>query len=138
MDKFKVWCINNNEWEKDICVLTQDGHLLHRIRNMWVPLRKDTHEVVKPTGIKDINKKESYLGDILKEPKPTYGYEESKDHKKAFYIIKKENDSNNMYLEYKFNTRGLWEKNKLPLCRIEKLEIVGDIYNNADLIKKEV
>ena len=94
--------------------------------------------LLPPTGVKDINKKESYLGDILKEPRPTYGYEKSKDHKKEFYVVKKKDKSNNMYLEYNYNIRGYWQETQLGLDRIEELEIVGNIFQNADMIKKEV
>jgi len=98
----------------------------------------DSKTVSPSTGVKDINKKESYLGDILKEPRPTYGYEKSKDHKKEFYVVKKKDKSNNMYLEYNYNIRGYWQETQLGLDRIEELEIVGNIFQNADMIKKEV
>jgi len=99
----------------------------------------DRFEPMESTGVKDINKKESYLGDILKEHLTEWSSKKDIEHsKKCFCIIKKESNSNNMYLEYNFNVRGYWETNNLVLGRIENYEIVGDIYNNADVIKKEV
>mgnify|MGYP001248606733 CR=1 FL=1 len=91
------------------------------------------------TGVQDINKKESYLGDILKEHITEWSSKKDKDHaKKCFFIVKKEKDSNNMYLEYNFNIRGYWETNNLPINRIEDLEIAGNIFEDEDMIKKEV
>lgn len=103
-------------------------------------LRAVIKESVGPqTGVKDINKKESYLGDILKEHLTEWSSKKDIEHtKKCFCIIKKESDSNNMYLEYNFNIRGYWETNNIPISRITYYEIVGNIFENADIIKKEV
>lgn len=90
------------------------------------------------TGVKDIKENESYRGYILKNP--INQWSSKRDIEKAnsgFYIIKKDPWSNNMYLEYNFNIRGYWETNNLPLHKIRELEIVGNIYTDPDMIKKE-
>lgn len=95
-------------------------------------------EILPYTGAKDINKKESYLGDILKEHLTEWSSKKDIEHaSKCFCIVKKESNSNNMYLEYNFNIRGYWETNNLSISKAREYEIVGNIYTDPDMIKKE-
>jgi hypothetical protein len=94
------------------------------------------------TGVKDINKKESYLGDIVKDK--VYEYSSKKDKEKrenSFGVVKKEQNSNNLYLEWNFKRKYqgeyYWDTNILPITHITGYEIVGNIYTNPDMIKKE-
>lgn len=82
------------------------------------------------TGVKDINKKESYLGDIVKEPGNKYDYG----------IIEKESESNNMFITWWYPSNSdckLWNSMKLKLSYIKQFEVIGNIYTNPDMIKKE-
>ena len=109
----------------------------------WVNLTGGEHTKVLPyTGVKDINKKESYLGDILKEP--VHQYSSKKDIEKrenSFGIVKKYKNSNNLYLEWNFRRKYegecYWDSNELPITHIDRYEIVGNIYTDPDMIKKE-
>jgi hypothetical protein len=65
MNKFKVWCKDNKEWEKDLCVLTPDGRLLTEFRDRLIPLKPDNHIIVFYIGQEDKNNNELYENDLV-------------------------------------------------------------------------
>lgn len=60
MNEFRVWCNDNKEWEKDLCVLTPDGRLLTDLKGKFIPLRKENHIVIFSTGLNDITRTDKY------------------------------------------------------------------------------
>jgi hypothetical protein len=102
-----------------------------------------TNRVIKETigwstGVSDVKEKEGYLGDILKEPISEYSKERVK---KSFGIIKKEHNSNNLYIEWNFiklfEGEECWLTNNLPITHIDRYEIKGNVFENPEMIKKE-
>lgn len=113
-----------------------------RINGCPYDYEEEIEVVILPsTGVKDINIKESYLGDILKEPIYEFESKTTKDKKKeTFGVVKKKNDSNNLYLEWNFSKmfegEKCWLTNELPITHIDRYEIVGNVFENEELIEK--
>ena len=64
--EFRVWCKENNEWEKDLCFLNQDGNLFHIGKSVsLIPLRKENHIIQFYIGREDRNNKKIFEGDYI-------------------------------------------------------------------------
>lgn len=103
----------------------------------------DSKTVGISTGVKDINKKDAYLGDILKDQITEWSSQKDKEKAaNSFGIVKKEVNSNNLYIEWNFRRKYqgeyYWDTNNLPITHIKQYEVVGNIFENKDMIKKEV
>jgi hypothetical protein len=145
--KYKVW---DKEQKKFLTIDDEDEGcakpnyyqnlyftLNGRIDEDGYPYQIDA-EILPYTAVKDIKENESHLGHILKEPISEYTKEKDK---KPFGIVKKERNSNNLYIEWnyvkKFEGEDCWLTNNLPLTHIDRYEIVGNIYTDPDMIKRE-
>jgi len=64
--KFRVWCCDRNEWERDECTLHPDGNVIH-FTSQGIPtlLRANSHIVERCVGIADRSHNLFYTGDIV-------------------------------------------------------------------------
>lgn len=114
--RFKVWCVNNNEWEKDSCFLGPNGDVYHLLRDgTMMACKPDTHIVVFWTGLKDRNGKEIYEGDILRNG---YGL-----------VCPITVDGTHGY-------RFMFGKDQLTAYDGQSGEVIGNIYENQELMEE--
>ena len=120
--KYRLWCKDKNEWEKDSWVILPNGNLMWvEYGNLVGGVYMKNHVLVKSTGFKDIEGKEIYEGDIIR-------YWDNFDERYKLAIIKFDKGSFIMT-----NDRINWDIGLTN--KDDKIKIVGNIYENKDLIK---
>ena len=120
--RYRLWCKDRNEWEKDDWVILPNGNLMWvEYGNLVGGVYMKNHVLVKSTGFKDIEGKEIYEGDIIR-----YWDNFDEDYKLA--VIKFDKGSFIM-----INDKINW--NIGAINKDDKIRIVGNIYENKDLLK---
>ena len=127
--KYRVWCKNKNEWEKDLIAILPSGALLHHIgHSSYRPCSRDSHIVVFYTGLKDRNGVDIYDGDLLSGIDPNGEtipmFEVEFDHGIGMWIFYDDFDG------YDYTSIH---------CAAEmgyEFEIFGNVYENPDLINE--
>lgn len=92
-------------------------------------------KIIKYSGVTDDKGEEIYEGDILKKIDVKKG---NASQGMSYGIIKKESETNNLIFEwYEFNKYRLAFRDpvELPLKSAKDYLVVGNIYENPDLIK---
>ena len=117
MERFKVWCKEQNEWEKHQVVIDSSGNLFHMLPGRWIPLRKDNHVVCWSSGKFDKKGNEIYHGSILR-----WYPNRPKNH--IDVVVELDDDG------FCF---GNWYDNNYPDTRTNSL-VVGNIFENEDMI----
>ena len=120
--KYRLWCKDKNEWEKDSWVILPNGNLMWvEYGNLVGGVYMKNHVLVKSTEFKDIEEKEIYEWDIIRYwdgAEERYKLAVIKFYGGRFIMI---NDRINWSLYFT-------DEN-------DEIKIVGNIYENKDLIK---
>ena len=120
--RYRLWCKDRNEWEKDDWVILPNGNLMWvEYGNLVGGVYMKNHILVRSTEFKDIEGKEIYEGDIIR-------YWDNFDERYKSAIIKFDKGSFIMT-----NDRINWDIGLIN--KDDKIKIVGNIYENKDLIK---
>ena len=120
--RYRLWCKDRNEWEKDDWVILPNGNLMWvEYGNLVGGVYMKNHILVRSTEFKDIEGKEIYEGDIIR-------YWDNFDERYKLAIIKF--DKGNFIMT---NDRINWDIGLIN--KDDKIKIVGNIYENKDLIK---
>lgn len=70
MAGYRLWCKNNNEWEKNNSWIGINGCLMTLRHGCPYPLSSDTHILQRSTGKTDISGREVFEGDIIESHLP--------------------------------------------------------------------
>jgi uncharacterized phage protein (TIGR01671 family) len=125
MKKYRVWCKDNNEWEKHPVLLDTNGIIWHYQHVQIIPLKPENHIVCFFTELKDKNDKEIYEGDIVKA---TFigNFIAPIIFDEGCFKFNTVSNGEHPYILLKD-----WCNQKHKLC-----EVIGNIYENPELLRE--
>jgi len=121
--KYRVWCKNFKEWEKDEILTDKFGNIFHCGKTGMRIVSPDSHVIQQFTGLKDKNNKEVYDGDIIKQ-NSHFGEILVCQYREKFgmWTFRIRNDGDSFHFHY-------WE--------LKEFEVVGNIFENSELIENK-
>ena len=132
--KFRVWCKERKEWEKDQVAITNKENYIIDFSNQnftrVTNIDPVQHEINFCTGLKDKNGKLIFEGDILKEK---YFDSDKEQFEYAYLQIGYDEKWCSYYqqvIDYDY-------KEAFPEFdfKEENIEVIGNIYENPELLK---
>lgn len=136
---FKLWHKEVKCWIGCNPCVFQDGQIGRWSSNAPFDFFKDEDiEIVRNSGVSDDNGEEIFEGDILKRINVKKG---TASLEKSFGVIKKESETSNLIFEW--NEYDEYLERFLPpkilnLKSAKHYWVVGNIYENPELLKSEV
>lgn len=152
--KFRVWCENNQEWEKDTILISNKN--MYEIRNdkftKYTDIDPKNHIINFCTGLKDKNGKLIYEGDIVKlnEKYPDYtaiddffknqNYVVEFFQPQAKFLLKPSEYQDNSgdgicELSPDFYEFLNWDVKGIEYYVLQGIEVIGNIYENTELLE---
>ena len=121
--RYRLWCKDKNEWEKDDWVILPNGDLMWvEYGNLVGGVYMKNHTLIRSTEFKDTEGKEIYEGDIIR-------YWDGVEERYKLAVIKF--DAGGFIM---INDRIRW--NIYLTDENDEIKIVGNIYENKDLLKE--
>lgn len=130
--KFRVWCANKKEWEKDSIYLSQHGNIIHDLRHgRSMICRPQTHIVQFYTGLRDKRGKEIWEGDWVRaKMREPLNSAEPIDNCFEYGTIRWDAEKGGWEIAWsEYDTDWLFA--------IQEVEVIGNIYENPDLLLEQ-
>lgn len=130
--KFRVWCENNQEWEKDTILISNKN--MYEIRNdkftKYTDIDPKNHIINFCTGIKDKNGKLIYEGDIVRTWKFSTGIT------KLSVIVWNEARCGFRLCDIDNYRRNI-HRYPQSMVNVTTIEVLGNIYENPELLEEK-
>lgn len=124
--KFRVWCKDKSEWEKDRVYLTGGGTQLHDLRGIPQIVRQDSHIIQLFTGVLDSKGREVYDGDVI-SCVGGYDWGEGVDGCENPGVVRWDDDN------LRWVVICTECRDSVDLSEFDLHEVIGNIYENPEL-----